>query len=84
MADTLAFFSFFSFIVGVIMFIAILSLASNVGKIKRILDSYRYCKNCGYESKTSYDFCPVCDKNDNGKTLEQLKSEYLRNGHNIK
>lgn len=84
MTDTIEIFSIISFIVGVILFIAFLTLTSNVGKIRRILESYGYCKHCQYESKSGHDFCPICGKNDSGKTLEQVKSEYLRNGHCVK
>jgi rRNA maturation endonuclease Nob1 len=81
MADTLAFFSFISFIVGVILFIVFLNLSSNVGRIRKIMDSKCSCKTCKYESKNHFDFCPVCGKNDSYKTLETLKDEYQKNEH---
>ena len=45
-----------------------------LSKIPRII--YK-CKHCGFESYTSFTFCPVCDRHRNsGITLEEIRQVY--------
>lgn len=35
------------------------------------------CPHCHYESELIHEFCPVCNKNSAGKTLEELRAELV-------
>ncbi len=73
------------FIIALVVFFI---MSSTVGQIRREVSNLFYflnnemigktykCKNCGFISNVPHDFCPICEKNNQGKTLSELKSEY--------
>ena len=78
---------FITGVIGIVVVIVFFVMASNIGKMKIKLDAFldafrdnvgmeRICSYCGFKSNQQIDFCPVCEKNENGKTLSELKSIY--------
>lgn len=75
-------------IIFIIAFVVFFIISKTVGQIRREVSNLFYflnnemigktykCKNCGFISNTPHDFCPVCEKNNQGKTLSELRSEY--------
>jgi hypothetical protein len=86
-----AFYKLIVVILGATIFIAIVVfffMSNTVAKIRSELSNLFFflnnemrgktykCNNCGFISNTPHDFCPVCEKNNQGKTLSELRSEY--------
>jgi len=89
--NELLFGGFFAFIFSVIVIIVFFVMASRIGAIRtelkdfqtnlgKLLSSPTYkCQHCGMISKQPYDFCPICDKNINGRTLQEERKDYQEN-----
>lgn len=63
-------------VVGVFYLLGFLGIVMDVWKIRGVLLSEYTCKTCGFKSKQNFDFCPVCGKDENGKTLDNLIEAY--------
>ncbi len=68
-----------SMAINIILLILFIVLVSNVVKIKQNLTKKKKykCSHCGFVPIENNDFCPVCGKNGEGKTLEELKNNLL-------
>jgi len=75
-------------VIFIIAFVVFFIMSNTVGQIRREVSNLFYflnnemigktykCKSCGFVSNAPHDFCPICEKNNQGKTLSELKSEY--------
>ena len=75
-------------VIFIIAFVVFFNMSNTVGHIRREVSNLFYflnnemtgktykCKNCGFISDVPHDFCPICEKNNQGKTLSELRSEY--------
>jgi len=75
-------------LITIIAFVVFFIMSNTVGQIRREISNLFYflnnemigktykCKNCGFVSNVPHDFCPICEKNNQGKTLSELRSEY--------
>ncbi len=75
-------------VIFIIAFVVFFIMSNTVGQIRREVSNLFYflnnemkgktykCKNCGFISNVPHDFCPICEKNNQGKTLSELRSEY--------
>ena len=78
--------SIITVILCLIIMIVVINIRNNITKAANITNEFLFqllgfyktkikCKSCGFETTNKTDFCPVCGKNENGKTLEELKKE---------
>ncbi len=83
--------SVWDIIVGFALFIGFISVLAMSDKVYQIRKDLKKtiipilekstektfsCIHCGFESNGPFDFCPVCEKNVQGKTLAELKARY--------
>lgn len=76
LSETVTIVSVFSLLLFLVVLILLIVLATQVTVIRNLLSKKYICKYCGFKTKTYFDFCPICDKNDDGKTLKELRDEY--------
>ncbi|MCK4464852.1 MAG: hypothetical protein KAU83_03990 [Bacteroidales bacterium] len=75
-------------LITIIAFVVFFIMSNTVGQIRREVSNLFYflnnemigktykCKNCGFVSNVPHDFCPICEKNNQGKTVSELRSDY--------
>lgn len=75
-------------VVFIIAFVVFFIMSNTIGQIRREVSNLFYflnnemigktykCKNCGFISNVPHDFCPICEKNNQEKTLSELRSDY--------
>jgi hypothetical protein len=56
----------------------VIVLLMSTGNQKEVKPRYYICKHCGFAIMEKKQFCPVCDKDEEGNTLLELRKEYLQ------
>ena len=72
-------------ILAITALIVFFVMSANIGKISRNLedliaklgkDKSYACSHCGFRSKSDSDFCPICEQNTQGQTIESLRKDF--------
>jgi len=56
--------------------VGVLFLLTSKPNVREIKHKYFTCKHCGFALSEKKQFCPICDKDEEGKTLIEYKKEY--------